>query len=279
MLILSAGRGAACCSSGAAVRRRRRRRGSLRWRHRWPRWSSSLAVGVSVRATAGARRTIATVAGRAAVTASRYHWFTYANASAERGGRPAAAIRFLLGLDGISLALIVLTTLLTVSCVLISWESIRERAAGFYACLLLLEAGLIGVFCAFDLVLFYVFFEFTLMPLFFLIGIWGGPQRRYAAVKFFLYTLAGSLVTLVGLVALVLAASSGGRGDAILRFPSLAAWLTANPLSHEWQVALFLAIAVGLHDQGAGVSAAHVVAAGARRGADGRQRAAWPACC
>ena len=81
---------------------------------------------------------------------------------------------------------------------LISWESIREREAGFYACLLLLEAGLFGVFSAFDLILFYVFFEFTLVPLFFLIGIWGGPQRRYAAVKFFLYTLAGSLVTLVG---------------------------------------------------------------------------------
>ena len=112
--------------------------------------------------------------------------------------------------------LIVLTTVLTVSCVLISWESIRDRAAGFYACLLLLEAGLIGVFCAFDLVLFYVFFEFTLVPLFFLIGIWGGPQRRYAAIKFFLYTLAGSLVTLVGLVALVLAASVGGLDDAVL---------------------------------------------------------------
>ena len=84
----------------------------------------------------------------------------------------------------------------------------------------MLEAGLIGVFCAFDLMLFYVFFEFTLMPLFFLIGIWGGPQRRYAAIKFFLYTLAGSLVTLVGLVALVLAASSAGLRRR-RRFPSL----------------------------------------------------------
>jgi len=93
---------------------------------------------------------------------------------------------------------------------LISWESIRERAAGFYACLLLLEAGLVGVFSSFDLVLFYVFFEFTLVPLFFLIGIWGGPQRRYAAIKFFLYTFTGSVVTLVGLVALVLTASSAG---------------------------------------------------------------------
>ena len=127
--------------------------------------------------------------------------------------------------------LIVLTTVLTVPCVLISWESIRDRAAGFYACLLLLEAGLIGVFCAFDLVLFYVFFEFTLIPLFFMIGIWGGPQRRYAAIKFFLYTLAGSLITLVGLVALVLTACVGGLGDAVFdsRSRSVADRQSAQP--------------------------------------------------
>src|SRR6185312_10792524 len=92
----------------------------------------------------------------------------------------------------------------------ISWEAISDRAAGFYACLLLLEAGLVGVFTAFDVIQFYVFFEFTLVPLFFMIGIWGGPQRRYAAVKFFLYTFVGSLVTLVGLVALVIYVSSAG---------------------------------------------------------------------
>ena len=114
-----------------------------------------------------------------------------------------------------------LTTLLTVSCVLISWEAISDRAAGFYACLLLLEAGLVGVFTAFDLILFYVFFEFTLVPLFFLIGIWGGPQRRYAAVKFFLYTFAGSLVTLVGLVALVLRGFVARRWRRRLRFRRL----------------------------------------------------------
>jgi NADH-quinone oxidoreductase subunit M len=150
----------------------------------------------------------------------------------------------LIGLDGISLSLIVLTTVLTVSCVLISWESIRERAPGFYACLLLLEAGLLGVFSSFDVIIFYVFFEFTLVPLFFMIGIWGGPQRRYAAIKFFLYTLVGSLVTLVGLVGLVLAATSAGI-ETPTSIPEIASWLAANPLSHEWQIALFLAIAVG----------------------------------
>jgi NADH-quinone oxidoreductase subunit M len=84
-------------------------------------------------------------------------------------------LKFLLGLDGISVSLILLTALLTVSCVLISWHSIRQREAEFYIALLFLETGLLGVFCAFDLVLFYVFFEFTLIPLFFMIAIWGGP--------------------------------------------------------------------------------------------------------
>jgi NADH-quinone oxidoreductase subunit M len=171
-----------------------------------------------------------------------YHWIAYGDLN--DSGQAQLHFDFLLGIDGISLTLIVLTTLLTVSCVLISWESIRDRAAGFYACLLFLEAGLIGVFTSFDLILFYVFFEFTLVPLFFLIGIWGGPKRRYAAIKFFLYTFVGSLVTLVGLVALVLIASSGGLRDPT-SIPELSRWLTANPLSNEWQTALFLAISVG----------------------------------
>jgi NADH-quinone oxidoreductase subunit M len=173
-----------------------------------------------------------------------YAWFSQADASTEAPRNVALRFDFLFGLDGISLTLVVLTTVLTVPCVLISWESIRERAAEFYASLLLLEAGLIGVFCAFDLVLFYVFFEFTLLPLFFLIGIWGGPQRRYAAIKFFLYTLAGSLITLIGLVALVLTVASDGLTTPS-SIPALAAWLTENPLSHEWQVTLFLTIAAG----------------------------------
>ena len=173
-----------------------------------------------------------------------YPWFTYAGSEAAETDGESLRFEFLFGVDGISLSLIVLTTILTVSCVLISWESIRDRAAGFYACLLLLEAGLIGVFCAFDVVLFYVYFEFTLVPLFFLIGIWGGPQRRNAAIKFFLYTLVGSLVTLLGLVALVLTATKEGLATPS-SIPDLSAWLAINPLSENWQIALFLAIAVG----------------------------------
>lgn len=173
-----------------------------------------------------------------------YHWLSYNSTENAAAGQTPLKFDFLLGIDGISLMLIVLTTVLSVSSVLISWESIRERAAGFYACLLLLEAALIGVFSAFDLVLFYVFFEFTLVPLFFMIGIWGGPKRRYAAVKFFLYTFVGSMVTLVGLVALVLVASGGGLATPT-SIPELSRWFVAHPLPPAWQVWLFLAISVG----------------------------------
>ena len=96
-------------------------------------------------------------------------------------------IRFSLGLDGLSLWLFGLSALLLFTCVLVSWEAIGDRPALFYSLLLLLGSGMLGVFAARDIILFYVFFEFTLIPLFFLIGIWGREDRRYAAVKFFLY--------------------------------------------------------------------------------------------
>jgi NADH-quinone oxidoreductase subunit M len=113
-------------------------------------------------------------------------------------------IRFCLALDGLSVWLFGLTTLLMVTAVLISWEAITEQATRYYRLLLILETGMLGVFTAQDIILFYVFFEFTLIPLFFLIGIWGSEQRRYAAIKFFLFTLAGSMLTFLGLLAIVL---------------------------------------------------------------------------
>jgi NADH-quinone oxidoreductase subunit M len=118
---------------------------------------------------------------------------------------PGPDIRFALGVDGISLWLIALSALLMIPAVLVSWESIKDRAATFYALMLLLEAGMIGVFAAQDIILFYVFFEFTLIPLFFMIGLWGGHDRRWAARKFFIYTLAGSVLTFLGLIFIVLA--------------------------------------------------------------------------
>jgi NADH-quinone oxidoreductase subunit M len=116
-----------------------------------------------------------------------------------------SAIQFYIGLDGLNVWLVVLTALLMVPAVLVSWNAIGERVSEYYAWLLLLETAMLGVFVSFDIVLFYIFFELTLVPLFFLIGIWGGPERRHAAGKFFIYTLTGSLITLLGVLGIVLA--------------------------------------------------------------------------
>lgn len=170
-----------------------------------------------------------------------YPWYTGSGGDAM--AKPLM-LEFQFGLDGVSVALIVLTTVLCVSCVLISWESVREREAEFYAALLVLETGMLGVFAAFDVVLFYVFFELTLIPLFFLIAIWGGPDRKYAAVKFFLYTLAGSMVTLIGVVALVLLVAGQGLAKPT-SLPELAAWLQAHPLDPSLQTFFFLMLSAG----------------------------------
>lgn len=113
------------------------------------------------------------------------------------------AVQFYVGVDGMNVWLIALTAVLMVSSVLISWNAVQERVNEYYAWLLALGAGMTGVFLAFDIILFYVFFEVTLVPLFFLIGIWGGPERRHAARKFFIFTLAGSVITFLGLLAVV----------------------------------------------------------------------------
>jgi NADH-quinone oxidoreductase subunit M len=109
-------------------------------------------------------------------------------------------IRYHVGLDGLSLWLVILTTLLTPIAVLVSWKHIDRRVKGFYAFLVLLEFGLIGVFVSLDLFLFYVFWEVSLVPMYFLIGIWGHERRIYAAVKFFLYTMAGSVLMLGAII-------------------------------------------------------------------------------
>jgi len=96
-------------------------------------------------------------------------------------------IEFHLGLDGLSLLLVLLTTFLTPLAILSTWSAVQERLKEFMAFFLLLEVGMVGVFLAQDLFLFYIFWEFTLVPMYFLIGIWGGARRMYAAIKFFLY--------------------------------------------------------------------------------------------
>ena len=109
-------------------------------------------------------------------------------------------IKYFVGIDGLSLLLVMLTTLLGPVVVLSSWTYISEKQKGYYALLLLLQTGITGVFTSFDLFLFYVFFELTLIPMYFIIGIWGGKNRIYAAVKFVIYTLVGSLLMLVAIL-------------------------------------------------------------------------------
>ncbi|MEJ5366069.1 MAG: NADH-quinone oxidoreductase subunit M [Desulfosoma sp.] len=115
---------------------------------------------------------------------------------------PQFAIRYQMGIDGISLLLVLLTTFLSAVSVLSTWTAVTERVKAYMASLLLLETGMIGVFCALDFILFYVFWEVMLIPMYFIIGIWGGPRRIYAAVKFFIYTMSGSVLMLVAILVL-----------------------------------------------------------------------------
>lgn len=126
---------------------------------------------------------------------------------------PGFNINYHLGADGISVALIILTTFTTVLVLMGSWSSIENRAHQYFAAMLVLEGLMVGVFCALDAVLFYIFFEGMLIPMFIIIGIWGGPRRIYASVKFFLYTFLGSVFMLIGLVYLYLKSGSFALAD------------------------------------------------------------------
>jgi NADH-quinone oxidoreductase subunit M len=146
---------------------------------------------------------------------------------------PAWGIGYVVGIDGISLWLIVLTTFLTPLAMLSAWTSITTHVRAFQVLMLLLETAMLGVFMAQDLFLFYVFWEFSLIPMAFIIGIWGGEQRVYAAVKFFLYTFAGSVLMLLAIIALALMAdtfnlqsiSNGLQNGTIALETEMARWL------------------------------------------------------
>lgn len=146
---------------------------------------------------------------------------------------PAYDIQYHLGADGISVALIVLTTITTVLVLIGAWGSIDKRVSQYYAAFMILEGLMVGVFAAVDAVLFYVFFEGMLIPMFIIIGVWGGPRRVYAAMKFFLYTFLGSVFMLVGLVYLYLQAGSWQLPD-----------LYALPLTATEQTWLFFAFLI-----------------------------------
>ena len=139
-------------------------------------------------------------------------------------------INYALGVDGISVPLIVLTTVITVLVIIAGWEISRERIAEYLAAFLILEGLMIGVFCALDAILFYIFFEGMLIPMFLIIGVWGGPRRVYATIKFFLYTFFGSVFLLIALIYLYLNAGT---------FEIAALQIT--PLDKNQQLFLFLA--------------------------------------
>ncbi|HRO28640.1 MAG TPA: NADH-quinone oxidoreductase subunit M, partial [Luteimonas sp.] len=168
------------------------------------------------------------------ISLSLFTGFDYAATGLQFGERrawiPAYDIQYHLGADGISVALIILTTLTTALVLVGAWTAIDRRVSQYYASMLILEGLMIGVFSAVDALLFYVFFEAMLIPMFIIIGVWGGPRRVYASIKFFLYTFLGSIFMLVGLIYLYLKAGSWQLPD-----------LYALPLSATEQTWLFFA--------------------------------------
>lgn len=156
---------------------------------------------------------------------------------------PSLGVQYKVGVDGVSLLLVVLTTLLSFISILSSWSAIKDRIKEYYVFFLLLEVGMIGVFVSLDLFLFYIFWEVMLVPMYFLIGIWGGPRRLYAAIKFFLYTLFGSVLMLLGIIALYFLAGDklGERTFDIVKLHQLGTYTAA----WQWGTWVFLAFFVG----------------------------------
>ena len=146
---------------------------------------------------------------------------------------PAYHINYALGVDGISVALILLTALTTILVILGAWMSVTTRVHQYLAAFLILQGVMVGVFCAMDAMLFYVFFEAMLIPMFIIIGVWGGPRRVYASIKFFLYTFLGSIFMLIGLIYLYLKTGSFRLAD-----------FTAVPLTMTEQTWLFFAFLI-----------------------------------
>ncbi len=144
---------------------------------------------------------------------------------------PALNIGYHMGIDGISLFFVLLSTLLTPICILASWESVQVRVKEYMVAFLVLETFMVGMFCALDLALFYIFFEGVLIPMFLIIGVWGGKRRVYAAFKFFLYTLLGSVLMLLAIIAVYWQI---GTTDLPTAFEKL-------QLSFQWQFWLWLA--------------------------------------
>jgi NADH-quinone oxidoreductase subunit M len=154
---------------------------------------------------------------------------------------PSIGARYSLGIDGISLLLVILTTLLGAISILSSWSAIKIRTKEYYILFLLLQVGMLGVFMSLDFFLFYMFWEVMLVPMYFLIGVWGSDRRLYAAIKFFLYTLIGSVIMLLGILALYFKAG-GGTFDIPTLLASAAQFDTRTQVLLFW--AFFFAFAI-----------------------------------
>src|SRR6187455_2298245 len=141
-----------------------------------------------------------------AISVPLWFWFNPQNADFQFVERaawiPSIGAEYFLGVDGMSTLLILLTTMMGFIAVLSSWTAITERVKEYYIFLLVLQTGMLGAFMSLDFLLFFLFWEVMLVPMYFLIGIWGSANRLYSAIKFFLYTLAGSVVMLLGILAL-----------------------------------------------------------------------------
>jgi NADH-quinone oxidoreductase subunit M len=155
----------------------------------------------------------------------------------------AFGMRYTMGVDGLSSVLVLLTTLLSSVAIFYSWDPIQKRVKEYYAALLLLMVGMLGVFVALDLFLFYVFWEISLIPMYLIIGIWGGPRRIYATVKFVIYTLVGSLLMLVAILAVAIAFAAAGN-DFTFSYEALRGFAYTDTLQGLAFVAFFLAFAV-----------------------------------
>ncbi len=163
---------------------------------------------------------------------SLYIWFEFDNDNfgfqmVEKTEWLGSGIAYHMGVDGISMLFVILTTFLMPLCILASWESVQKRVKSYMIAFLILETLLIGVFCALDIVLFYVFFEAGLIPMFIIIGVWGGARRVYASFKFFLYTLAGSVLMLLAIMAMYWNAGTTSIPDLLVHgFPAeMQTWL------------------------------------------------------
>ena len=175
---------------------------------------------------------------------------------------PSLGIFYSLGVDGFSLWLVILTTLLTPVVILGSWTDIRHRVKEFLFFMLLLEWGMLGALVSVDLFLFFMFWELMLFPMAFVLGIWGGPRRYYALVKFVLYTMAGSALMLVGMLYLVLTHAASGP----MTFDIVTLYNTA--LSHREEDLPLLGLCDRVLHQGANVPFSHLATRCSYRGAD-----------